>query len=676
LKIDLKMAILSFLLNISFLNAYNFQNFKTISWDWIAIILLILLFAILLISIIRDIRNNKKKINTILVQEKCKTVDQNRYLSDINDNTIKNNDKIGKSLKLLTQSSKDKEIIEKLKSNYENIFLNTQEESIFLSIATNKDIGSTTIFQLDELKNELKQYGLLKNSSIKIKNTTSYPIVSNKEILQSIIFMLTKLQLKEHNLKKANIEVSVLDTESIIEIKIPKELKLNKDLLNILENGINPKYYNTKNKYYGVYLYLINKLSNRLNGNLIVNIDNKKTYTVEIKIPIDLIKKSTNTEFKPLKKLAKPKEALIVANNIEFANLLSTYLEQYNFNVDIEFGQELNKEIPNFLNYSIVFMEAELFEPILSDYIISVKKYSDLKVISIEENTKIYNYPENLIDDTIEKRHLKDELNKSIFTYYSSDLIDIDSKVSSDKTNTILQPEEPKKSKVLIADDDRTNLHILEYLLKQYGLEVCTASNGLEALEILNSNVCELIILDSIMPKMDGYETVKRLRENHKYNATPVVIHTSFSLNKSIEDIFKLGFDSYLPKPFNKYELEALLERYLPIKSIIKPKEEETKENIISTSKEEDLEEFLAIYSDSDRLIERYIKENRNEQATSVLEDLKKVSNKIGAFKFINTIEKVEKEIANNSTNKNDIIYTLSENLKELKTSIIKQLNR
>jgi len=275
LKIDLKMAILSFLLNISFLNAYNFQNFKTISWDWIAIILLILLFAILLISIIRDIRNNKKKINTILVQEKCKTVDQNRYLSDINDNTIKNNDKIGKSLKLLTQSSKDKEIIEKLKSNYENIFLNTQEESIFLSIATNKDIGSTTIFQLDELKNELKQYGLLKNSSIKIKNTTSYPIVSNKEILQSIIFMLTKLQLKEHNLKKANIEVSVLDTESIIEIKIPKELKLNKDLLNILENGINPKYYNTKNKYYGVYLYLINKLSNRLNGNLIVNIDNR-----------------------------------------------------------------------------------------------------------------------------------------------------------------------------------------------------------------------------------------------------------------------------------------------------------------------------------------------------------------------------------------------------------------
>jgi len=672
------MAILSIIFNISFLNAYSFEDFKTISWDWIAIGILTLLFIILLISIIRDIKNNKKRINTILIQEKSKTIEQNCYLNDINSNTIKNSNEIGKSLKLLSQSSKDSEIIEKLKSNYENIFLNAQEESIFLSIATNKDIGSTTIFQLNELQDELKQYGLLKNSSIKIKRNTLFPIVSNKEILQSIVFLLTKLQLKEHNLKKADIEISILDTESAIEIKIPKALRLNRDLLNILKNGINPKYYNSKNKYYGVYLYLINKLSNRLNGNLSVDIDNDQTYTVDIKIPIDLIKKSNDEKFQPLKKLTKPKDALIVANNIEFANLLSTYLEQYNFKVDIEFGQELNKEIPNFLNYSIVFMEAELFEPILSDYIVSVKKYSDLKVISIEENTKIYSYPEDLIDATIDTGHLENELNKSILTFYSSELIDIDSKEHTNNFDAIAitEPQNLKKSKVLVADDDRTNLHILEYLLKQYDIEVCTASNGIEALEVLENNVCELIILDSVMPKMDGYETVKRLRKNHKYNSTPVVIHTSFSLNNSIEDIFKLGFDSYLPKPFNKYELEALLERYLPIKSLIKNEEEQkTKEDTLNSPKEEDLEEFLAIYSDSDRLIERYIKENRNEQAVSVLQDLKKVSGKIGAYKFINTIEQLEDQITKNSTDENDIIYTLSKDLKELKTSIIEQLN-
>jgi YesN/AraC family two-component response regulator len=146
-------------------------------------------------------------------------------------------------------------------------------------------------------------------------------------------------------------------------------------------------------------------------------------------------------------------------------------------------------------------------------------------------------------------------------------------------------------------------------------------------------------------------------------------------MNNSIEDIFKLGFDSYLPKPFNKYELESLLERYLPIQSHTETKEEQNKEENVLSSREDDLEEFLAIYGDSDRLIERYIKENRDEQTKSVLSDLKKVSRKIGAYKFIKSINAIERQIEQNSKIDNNTVYTLSKNLKELKTSIIERLN-
>ena len=664
----LRMALLFIFFNISFLNAYDFAHFKAISWNWLAIILLILFFLVLLLSIIRDFKRKKKELNTILVQEKSNKYEQNCYLNDINNENLKATKELGNSLNVL-DSSDDKKIIETLIKYQKDIFANTQEEHIFLNIATNKNIGSNAIFNITDALQELNNHGLLKRTEINITDKISYPIIANRKVIQSIIFLLIRLQIRENHIKNPKIQIH-LDRKDILHISIPKELKLQEEILYTINNNLEPQYNNEDKKYYGVYLYLLNKLSDRIQGNLEIDITNNSNYNISVNIPVDLDKKIQNINVDIRKKLKTKKSALIISSNIENSNKIEAYLKKYNFTTSVELSTELNKEIPNFLNFDMVIMDAKLYEPILSDYILSVKKYSDLKIIALEEKDKIYNYQENLIDSKVGLDNLYSNLNSTILKLYSNELIEEKNIIKNKDNSNSKDLSIPKRSKILIADDDRTNLHILEYLIKQYNIEVYTAKDGIEALKILEKNKIDLIILDSIMPNLDGFETIKKIRANESYNSTPVVIHTSFSLKKnSIESIFKLGFDSYLPKPFNKNELKALLERYIPISEL------KTQEIIQDKLKnKDDLEEFLAIYSNSDKLIERYIKENRKEQAISILKDLKNVSNKIGAFKFAKTLNQIEDNLYKSKDVDSNLLYTLSTNLTKLKSNIAKKL--
>ena len=681
MKKVLKMAIILNMFSLSFLNAFDFSKFSTNSWNWIIVAILFLLFLIIAISIIKDLKKKKNKINEDLIEEKRKNIDSANYLFDINLETLKSSKELDKAIENLNYSKNDKKIIKKLSKLQKDIFQNAQEESIFLHIATNKDFGKEEPFLLKDMIAQLERLGILKNATIIIKNDVPYSIVANKELIQSIIFLLTKLQLKENNLPEAVIEVSVDKNTKELKISIPDKLELNSFTQNVLQNNFEPIYNSKEKKYYGVYLYLINKLLARVGGILSINKEDN-SYSVKAVMPIELNKDNIAINYNVNKKLKEPKSALIITKEPNLANIISRYLEEYNFNVDIELSETLNNEIPNFLNYQLVLMDAELYEPILSNYILSVKKYIDLKIVSLEENGKIYEYPLNLIDATINRAFVEKEINEVVHKLFSNELIDINSTIDNKESEEledkvlITPPQKRDKStlKVLIADDDRINRHILEYMLKQYNLEVCSAKDGEEALEILEQNECNLIILDSIMPKMDGFETIKHIRANKKYNSTPVIIHTSFSLgNNTIENIFKLGFDSYLPKPFNKHELKALLERYVELDEIKDDSNDIKIEN--NSDYKENVQEFLAIYGDSDKLIERYIKEQRAQQALDLIVDLKEVSYKIGAKKFIESLKRVEKELKATNNVDNNLIYALSNDLADLKNRIYKKIS-
>lgn len=128
---------------------------------------------------------------------------------------------------------------------------------------------------------------------------------------------------------------------------------------------------------------------------------------------------------------------------------------------------------------------------------------------------------------------------------------------------------------ILVCDDDKEIVHAIEIYLSQEGYQVFKAYNGVEALKIVEENAIHLVILDIMMPKMDGIETLEKIR---KEKSIPVIMLSAKSEDEDKISGLNLGADDYVTKPFNPKELIARvnsgIRRYTKLKSIT---EEETK---------------------------------------------------------------------------------------------------
>jgi len=117
--------------------------------------------------------------------------------------------------------------------------------------------------------------------------------------------------------------------------------------------------------------------------------------------------------------------------------------------------------------------------------------------------------------------------------------------------------------KVLIVDDMTLNIHVAAGLLKPYGLEIDSATSGFEVLDkVAAGNVYDIIFMDHMMPKMDGIETTKKLREEHEYNHAIVAL-TANAMIGSEELFLANGFDAFLSKPIDSRELGRVLNKYV-----------------------------------------------------------------------------------------------------------------
>ena len=122
------------------------------------------------------------------------------------------------------------------------------------------------------------------------------------------------------------------------------------------------------------------------------------------------------------------------------------------------------------------------------------------------------------------------------------------------------------KKKILIVDDDEKNLKLLGSLLEFYNYDYKEARNGVEALEKTDSYKPDLIILDIMMPEMDGYEACKRLKADPVTQNIPVVIITALSDKESRIDGLNAGANDFLTKPVDKNELAVRVRNLLKVK--------------------------------------------------------------------------------------------------------------
>jgi DNA-binding response OmpR family regulator len=114
-----------------------------------------------------------------------------------------------------------------------------------------------------------------------------------------------------------------------------------------------------------------------------------------------------------------------------------------------------------------------------------------------------------------------------------------------------------KQFRVLVVDDEERILKFLEIRLKASGYGVLTATSGLEALEQVQAQEPDMVVLDVLMPKKDGFETLKELRT---FSYIPVIILSAKEANSDKVRGLELGADDYLAKPFNPDELVARIE--------------------------------------------------------------------------------------------------------------------
>ena len=115
--------------------------------------------------------------------------------------------------------------------------------------------------------------------------------------------------------------------------------------------------------------------------------------------------------------------------------------------------------------------------------------------------------------------------------------------------------------KVLIADDDAVTRRLLETTLKSWGYEVCTATDGVEALRILEERLCpEMALLDWQMPGKDGPEVCRDIRARPQTLPVYIILLTSVGGRQNLIQGLQSGADDYVTKPFDRDELRARLE--------------------------------------------------------------------------------------------------------------------
>ncbi len=143
------------------------------------------------------------------------------------------------------------------------------------------------------------------------------------------------------------------------------------------------------------------------------------------------------------------------------------------------------------------------------------------------------------------------------------------------------------KARILVTDDNQMNLKVAKYLLGLNGIDPDLAASGAEALEMTADNCYNIIFLDHMMPKMDGIETLQKLRENKLIDErTAVIALTANAVVGSREKYLNAGFDDYLTKPIEVTQLEAMIYKYLPVELTQGERPEEKNEPSAAEAKE------------------------------------------------------------------------------------------
>ena len=117
--------------------------------------------------------------------------------------------------------------------------------------------------------------------------------------------------------------------------------------------------------------------------------------------------------------------------------------------------------------------------------------------------------------------------------------------------------------KILVVDDEPTIVRLMEFILARQGHEMIVAVNGEEALQKIKTHQPDLVLLDIMMPRIDGYEVAQTLRADPQTAALPIIMLSAKAQDEDIRRGVEVGVDEYVTKPFTPDHLVQVVAEYL-----------------------------------------------------------------------------------------------------------------
>ncbi|GHA71739.1 response regulator transcription factor [Pontibacter akesuensis] len=118
-----------------------------------------------------------------------------------------------------------------------------------------------------------------------------------------------------------------------------------------------------------------------------------------------------------------------------------------------------------------------------------------------------------------------------------------------------------EKLKVLVVDDEPSILLPLEFLMRKNGYQVFIARNGTEAIESVNKELPQVVVLDIMMPDVDGYEVCRHIRQKEEMKGAKVIFLSAKTKEADVKKGYAVGADLYIPKPFStRFLMEKIKE--------------------------------------------------------------------------------------------------------------------
>ena len=118
-------------------------------------------------------------------------------------------------------------------------------------------------------------------------------------------------------------------------------------------------------------------------------------------------------------------------------------------------------------------------------------------------------------------------------------------------------------ARILVVEDNPMNMKVVLMTLKRYGYTLIEAIDGEQALEMATREKPDLILMDIQLPKIDGMEVTRRLRQMPDFKQTPIIALSAYAMKGDVERGMEAGFDDYLSKPVNTRELPKVVEDML-----------------------------------------------------------------------------------------------------------------